>query len=372
MTDTENKIEQETHSIPPIKENTKSSKIALCSALLALFLILLLIAVAFFFYKENRILVATQQQQLTSLADKFVAQSSQQILQIRQTEQIKSTLEAQIEQTKIQLQQVNIDNQIVKTDIQSLQRSFSESNVRHPNDWILAEVEYLVALSARKIWLEQDINTAIALLVAADQRIVELNDASLSPLRGALLEDINALKALPHLDSDGIIIALTSLERRVDKLRSSSLLVPDIDESIDTDLSNDINEWERNLQKSWDLFITSFITVNKRDSKVEALLSPEKSWYLKENIRNSLAKAEFAIYRQQQDAYDLALVNILMLMKNYYDLKDNSTAFFYKSVQRLSQRNVSINYPSQLKSAPLLDRILELRLKKSFARSSLK
>jgi len=369
MTETENKIEQETSSIPPEKEKAKSSKLALGCALLSLFLIVVFIFVALYFYKENRTLAGAQQQQLNSLSEQVARQSAQ---QQQQANSMKTSLETQIELANTQLQQVTNDNKIVKTDIQSLQRSFSETNIRHPNDWILSEVEYLIALSGKKIWLEQDIPTAISLLAAADQRIVELNDASLSPLRSALLEDINTLGALPRLDTDGVILTLTSLERRVDQLRSNSLLVPENEAANSTEPSNDISEWDSNLSKSWDAFVASFITVNKRDGKVEALLSPEQSWYLRENIRNNLAKAEFAIYRQQQDVYDIAIDNMLVLLKDYYDLKDSSTGHFYKSVQRLSKRKVSLKYPDQLKSAPLLERILEQRLKKSFTTSALK
>jgi uroporphyrin-3 C-methyltransferase len=372
MTETENMIEQEIDSVPPEAKNRKSSKAALLIALLSLFLIILLAAAAFYFYKENKALVETQQQQLTALSESVASQSSLQNTQSRQTSEIKSSVEAQIEKVNQQLQQAENQNKIIKTDIQSLQRSFAATNIRHPNDWILSEVEYLVALSGRKIWLEGDIKTAVALLIAADQRIVELNDASLSPLRAALLEDVNNLEALPRLDSDGAILAITSLERRVNKLRTNSLLMPEKSDSQSAEVSSDIAEWDANLIKSWDEFLDSFITINKRDSRIEALLSPEQSWYLQEHLRSNLAKAEFAIYREQQDVYDIAMDNTIALLENYYDLKDKTTEHFYNSVMRLSKRKVSIKYPDQLKSAPLLERVLEQRLKKSLASSTLK
>ncbi|GLS90596.1 heme biosynthesis operon protein HemX [Psychromonas marina] len=372
MTEIENKIEQDVQPVIPQTDSQKSSKRALGVALLSLFLIIFFMITVFYFHKSNNALVVAQQQQIESLSKSVATQSAQQKTQSGQSLQTKASLEAQLEKVNLQLQQVNNVNKIVKTDIQSLQRSFSASTIRHPNDWILAEVEYLISLSGRKIWLENDTKTAISLLVAADQRIVELNDASLSPLRGALLDDINKLEALPNLDTDGVILTLTSLDRTVDKLRSTSLLMPDASENNDTEVSSDINDWSANLTKSWHVFIDSFITVNKRDSKVEALLSPEQSWYLRENIRNNLSKAEFAIYRQQQDVYDIALQNTLTLLTTYYDLKDNTTGHFYKSIQRLSKRNVSIKYPDQLKSAPLLERVIEQRLKKSLASSNLK
>ncbi|WP_238596762.1 uroporphyrinogen-III C-methyltransferase [Psychromonas sp. psych-6C06] len=372
MSEIENKLEQQPNENLPETNTIKQPKLPLYSALLALLLIVMLAIGAFYFHQQHSALVNAQQLQISELSKKLSVQSSQQTSQHRQVIETKGKLEAKIEQVNLQLQQANNDNKIVKTDIQALQRSFAASNVRQPNDWVLAEVEYLIDLSARKIWLEKDINTAISLLVAADQRIVSLNDASLSPLRGAILADINQLESLPKLDTDGVILALTSLERQVDKLRSSSLLMPEAAENTDNEVSSDINDWETNLYKSWNVFIDSFITVNKRERKVEALLSPEQSWYLREHLRNNLAKAQFAIYREQQEVYDLALENTLVLLKDYYDLNDNATEHFYKSVQRLSKRQVFINYPDQLKSAPLLERVLDQRIKKTLASSNLK
>lgn len=372
MSATENKIEEK--EIPSATEEKmpKPSKIAIYISLLSIFLLLGSAFIGFIFYKESQSLAASQQQQLSLLNEKLSAQSSEQTELLRQSKNLKSSLDAKMSKTTALLQKANNDNRIVQTDIQSLQRSFSETNIRHPNDWILAEVEYLISLAGRKIWLEKDIKTAIALLVAADQRVVELNDASLSPLRGALLEDINSLEALPKRDPDGVILALSSLERRINKLVSTRLEASDIGKSSDVDLSSDISEWDTNLLKSWGAFVDSFITVNKRDSKIEALLSPEQAWFLQENLRNNLAKAEFAIYREQQDVYDLALENALALLTHYYDLNDNATEHFHKSLQRLSKRQISIKYPEQLSSTPVLDRVIEQRLNKSLASSNLK
>jgi uroporphyrin-3 C-methyltransferase len=373
--DLENDVELENQklALKAQKKAKRSQRIALFCALLSLILVVIFIFFAFTVYKQGKDLVSTQQSQLTELTQKLNTQSSELNTQLSQTIKVKTALEAQVEQVTSKLQQVTNDNKITKTDIQSLQRGLAESNkIRHPDEWILAEVEYLLNLTGRKIWLEKDIKTAVSLLIAADQRIVELNDASLNPLRSALLEDINTLEALPKLDTDGAILTLTSLERRIDQLRSETLVMQEKAEQEDEQVSSDINDWEANLGKSWDVFISSFITVNKRDAKIEALLSPEQSWYLQESIRNNLAKAEFAIYREQQDIYDIAIENTLTLLKNYYDLKDNTTGHFYKSIQRLSTRDVSIQYPDQLKSAPLLERVIEQRLKKSLASSALK
>ncbi len=382
MTENENKnavkIEDETlasetsasqSEIPPLQKNSKSGKLAIYIALLSLVLMLAVIVFAAYLYKENNTLNTQQQVKITQLSEQLSSQEKSRNKQSQKALTLQSELTTQVEQVNLQLQQVKNESKLYKTDVQALQRVLAETRVRHPNDWILAEVEYLVALAGRKIWLERDIASAIALLLAADQRVVELSDSSLSGLRAALLEDINTLEALPKRDPDGVVLALSSLERRIDKLVLAGLRATDASENNTTEISTDINDWQENLAKSWSTFVESFIIINKRETKLQALLSPEQSWYLKENLRNNLAKAEFAIYREQQDIFDTALLNVSDLLKNYYDLNDNSTSHFYKSIQRLSKRKISINYPDQLKSAPLLDRIIKQRVKKSLASS---
>ncbi len=52
---------------------------------------------------------------------------------------------------------------------------------RRPNDWLLAEADYLVKMAGRKLWLEHDTASATILLESADHRIAELNDPSMTP-----------------------------------------------------------------------------------------------------------------------------------------------------------------------------------------------
>ena len=342
--------------------------------LLSLLLLLLLLLMAGGVYLYQQIVVANQDQvaKIATLETLLKKQEKQQSNLSQSAHLIKTTLESELQLQATQIQQLKNESKLNKTDVQSLQRGLAASNVRHPNDWILAEVEYLVSLASRKIWLEGDFQSAIALLFAADQRVVELNDASLSPLRSALLEDINSLEALPKHDPDGVVLTLSSLERRVDKLLVVQLRMPETVEHKETELSGNIDDWQDNLAKSWQTFVDGFIVINKRKVKIEALLSPQQRWYLQENLRNALAKAEFAVYRQQQAIYELALADASLLLSNYYDLNDNATGHFYKSIQRLSKRKISINYPDQLKSAPLLERVIAQRVKKSLASSRIK
>lgn len=347
----------------PVNKKAKSSKSALFIALLALLLIVILIFAAGYFYKLNKTQTDQQQAKIAQLSSSLSSQETT-------LNQQKAELQSVLGQVNQQLQQVKNQNKLYSSDLQSLQRRVAETTLRHPNDWILTEVEYLVRLAGRKIWLESDPATAVSLLKAADQRLLVLSDPSLNPLRSALLEDINSLESLPKRDPDGVILALSNLESRVDKLMVVGLSLSASESKDKSEISTDIKDWSDNLSKSWRSFVESFVVINKRDVKVQALLSPEQKWYLQENVRAALAKAEFAVYREQQAIYDLAMQTASDLLTDYYDLTDNTTNYFFKSIQRLTEQKVSVDYPDQLKSAPVLERIMTQRVKKSLANST--
>lgn len=367
MTDTNTEI-QETPVETEVVNNEakKPSKIPVILTLICIVLCLIILGFGYYFYKSNLLGSNAYQQKIETLATDLESQVTQQNQQLQQNKLLSDDFKTQIEQLNIQLLDEQNKSKLYTSDMQNLQRNLAEQNVRHPSDWILTEVEYLINLSGRKLWLEHDLNSSIALLTTADQRLVEMGDPSLSPLRRALLEDINMLEALPKRDLDSVVLTLSSLESRINSLVITGLEVPEITSKATGEVSDDVADWEVNLDKSWNSFIESFIVINHRDKPVEALLSPEQAWYLKENLRSHLSKAEFAVYREQQEIYNMSLQNALKLIDVYYDMEDKSTQQFYDSVKKLTKQDIALVYPDQFKSAPLLSVILKQRISKSF------
>lgn len=116
---------------------------------------------------------------------------------------------------------------------------------------LLAQADFLVKLAGRKLWSDQDVTTAAALLKSADASLADMNDPSLITVRRAITDDIASLSAVSQVDYDGIILKLNQLSNQVDNLR---LADNDSDGSpMDSDgeeLSSSISEWRINLQKA--------------------------------------------------------------------------------------------------------------------------
>lgn len=251
--------------------------------------------------------------------------------------------------------------------IASLQLALSDMKGRRPNDWLLAEADYLVKLAGRKLWLEHDIVSATVLMESADQRIAALNDASLVPLRQAMTNDITALKTLPLIDRDGLVLQLTSLQKMVDELPLANAILPEATKEVNAVVSEDINQWQDNLMTSLQDFAGHFVTYRVRDGNVIPLLSPQQHFYLQENIRGKLESAIRSVYREQSDVYQASLQSAKQWANQFYKQDDAKVTSFIATLDKLSTQNIEIKYPVSLTTQALLSDYISERLRRNIA-----
>ncbi|MFA1644293.1 MAG: uroporphyrinogen-III C-methyltransferase, partial [Enterobacteriaceae bacterium] len=144
----------------------------------------------------------------------------------------------------------------------------------------------------------------------------------------------------------------------------------DDDTPMDSDsgeLSSSISEWRINLQKSWQNFMDSFITIRRRDETAVPLLAPNQDVYLRENIRSRLLVAAQAVPRHQEETYKQALDNVSTWVRAYYDTDDATTTAFLEEVDKLSQQNITMNVPDKLESQPVLEKLMQTRVRNLLA-----
>ncbi|MCS0352949.1 uroporphyrinogen-III C-methyltransferase [Vibrio ordalii] len=289
-----------------------------------------------------------------------------------QLTQTQSQLAAEINQIK-QETQAKADQLTHKTDvaldqqqksIDSLQLAIADIKGRRPNDWLLAEADYLVKLAGRKLFLEHDIVSATKLMESADQRIAELNDPSLVPLRKAMARDITQLKIIPLIDREGLVLRLTTLQQQVDTLPLANAMLPETQQQSAPQVSENINDWQNNLVNSLKDFSENFITFRTRDGNAIPLLSPEQHFYLKENLKAKLETAIKAVYAEQQEIYTTALSTADKWSASFFNSDDQSVQQFNHGLLQLSKQNIQVQYPVKLETQHELADVITERLRR--------
>ncbi|MBL0589846.1 uroporphyrinogen-III C-methyltransferase [Aeromonas veronii] len=268
-----------------------------------------------------------------------------------------------------QLATLDQTQQRLQGEMQGLQNRVLDLNDKRPNDWMLAESEYLVRMAGRKLWLEHDLVSAITLLGNADERIAALNDPSLMPIRKALAEDIAKLKGMPRIDREGLTLKLAALSDQIELLPLSTVSMPEAKAEPDQAVSANPDEWESNLKKNWVKFTENFVTIRRRDGAVEALLSPQQEIFLRENLKTKLLQAQLSVYREQQALYEDSLDKAQRWLTQYFDTDNSATRYMQGEIDKLKGEQIQIDYPAQFKTQAMLEQVLTERLQRILASS---
>ncbi|WP_336997064.1 uroporphyrinogen-III C-methyltransferase [Leclercia sp. M50] len=301
--------------------------------------------------------VATNDELVTQITALQQAQQSQ-----------KAELDGVIKQQADQLAAATRKQDELTKQLDEMQQKVAAISGTDAKTWLLAQADFLVKLAGRKLWSDQDVTTAAALLKSADASLGDMNDPSLITARRALTADIASLSTVSQVDYDGIILKVNQLSNQIDNLRLADN--NDDDSPMDSDsseLSSSLSEWRINLQKSWQNFMDSFITVRRRDETAVPLLAPNQDVYLRENLRSRLLVAAQAVPRHQEETYKQALDNVSTWVRAYYDTDDATTTAFLEEVDKLSQQNITMNVPDKLESQPILEKLMQTRVRNLLA-----
>ncbi|GLP97481.1 uroporphyrinogen-III C-methyltransferase [Paraferrimonas sedimenticola] len=288
-------------------------------------------------------------------------------------QQLSSLLEQKLQQPLSQVQSLHSQQQALtehaqthsdslqalSDDQQELQIKLNQLADRNPNHWLAAEADYLVRIAGRKLWLEQDIASAVALLESADDRVKSMRNPSLMQLRRALAQDIQTLKRIEQVDISGTALIIDTLVAELDQLPVNFVELPAIEDDAESEpVSKDAAEWKQNFSRAWSSVVDQLFTIRRRGADTEALLAPEQEWFLKENIRNRLLRAQVALYRGEQANYVTAIETAATWVNRYFDLESATTQQALATLDALKQVRFKRDYPQTFKSSRLLEQLV--------------
>lgn len=258
---------------------------------------------------------------------------------------------------QLEQEQSNYLNQIngLKTQLQKVSDvPQSESVV-----WKLSDADFLLNNALRKLVLDNDIDTAKSLLSEADSVLSQVSNTDVANVRSAIKSDLSQLANVNNVDQNSLMQRLTALANRLDDLPmiANEAIEDTVMES--GEVSDSIEDWQKNIEKSASSFLDHFIRVSDRNKADEkAFVAPNQEVYLRENIRLRLQIAILAIPRQQNELYKQSLDAVGTWIRSYFETQNESVKSFLKELDDLSEQSIYIDAPDRLKSIELLEHLL--------------
>ena len=269
-----------------------------------------------------------------------------------QVNQLESGLKAMQEKV-IQLEEFNKSKTEEITTLQAQIKQVGQlASAQQPNDWLFSEVDFLLNNALRKLILDNDVDTAISLLKLADETLVKINNTQANSVRNAINQDLKKLLSLSSVDQNSVMQKLSQLANTVDELQVLNVNFDDTPEN-NNKLSDSIEDWQQNVEKSATSFLNHFIRISpKQSANKKELLAPNQDICLR------LQLAIMAVPRQQDELYKQSLDAVSSWVRSYFDTNSETTQNFLKSVDELSELSIYVDVPEQLASLTLLDKYL--------------
>lgn len=303
--------------------------------------------------------IAEIQQKLTALENQTGANlSSNNTNNNKRLTQLEQSLKT-AQENIAQLEQLIVSKTGEITSLQTQMKQVSQLAIaQQPSDWLFSEADFLLNNALRKLVLDNDVDTAVSLLKLADETLVKVNNSQANEIRSAINQDLKQLLSLSSVDQNAIMQKLSQLANTVDELQALNVNFDETSKNNDK-LSNNITDWQQNIEKSATSFLNHFIRISpKQNSNKKELLAPNQDIYLRENIRLRLQLAIMAVPRQQNELYKQSLEAVSSWVRSYFDTNTEVTQNFLKLVDGLTDTSIYVDVPEQLKSLTLLDKYL--------------
>ena len=366
---TESKSSKQRPKTPTSTSNTQTKSAKNTGLwILSLFNFLLILAAlgaAYWFWMQWQDQLAQQNNQLSQQQTKVAQQQSAIASSLNQTSQFKGQIEQQSAALETSIQSLISELQATHEQVKVNQQNLADVSGRRPSDWLLAEADYLVRMAGRKLWLEKDLSTAREMLFAADQRLQELDDPSLLPIRETLANDIQSLQQVNSVSTDAIALRLGAMLGQVEQLPLAFFKKPE--SSISTAPSPDANTWQANLARNWQQVTENFFSVKRKTADIQPFMSAQEQWLAREQLSFSLLQAQVAVLKQNQPLFKQALALAQQHLAEHFEGEHPSTLQFSADIRELINTNISQTYPSQLFAAPLLEDALDTRINQRFS-----
>ncbi|HDR1313968.1 uroporphyrinogen-III C-methyltransferase [Pasteurella multocida] len=236
-------------------------------------------------------------------------------------------------------------------------RMSAAAKQQQPNDWLLSEADFLLNNALRKLVLDNDVDTGISLLKIADETLEKMSDPRVSMVRTAINNDLKQLLAVNNVDQNVIMQRLSQLANTIDEL---TVLDVNFDAVNNNEkLTDSLDDWKENAEKSATSFLNHFIRITPRNTSDKVLLAPNQDIYLRENIRLRLQIAIMAVPRQQDELYKQSLETVASWIRSYFDTNSEVAQNFLKTLDELAEQSIYVDVPTQLQSLNALDKLLD-------------
>lgn len=256
--------------------------------------------------------VSGMQEQLARQSADALAQSLEARTLARQAHEVVRDTAARLALAETRVGEVALQRAQLEELMQSLSRSRDEN--------LVVDLEAAIRLALQQAQVTGNVQPLLAALKAAEQRVARASQPRLGPLQRAIQHDTDRLRASASADMGEALQKIDELIRNVDDLPALNAVATraGVNALQAEPVPADAPWWERFL-----LLIRSearsLLRVGRIERPEAVLITPDQTFFLRENLKLKLLNARLSILSRQVDTARGELAAVSVALNRYFD-----------------------------------------------------
>ena len=306
-------------------------------------------------------------QRLNSIQEQLARQSADTSAQAieartlaRQAQELANDATARVSVNETRLSEVALQRSQLEELMQSLSRSRDEN--------LVVDIESSLRLAQQQAQLTGSVEPLLAALKTADQRISRAAQPRLAPLQRAIQHDTDRIKSANVVDTPGLLARIDDLARQIDDLPVANAVAEVPGNRVisapgtagtpgghsktppppEAPLAKAQAWWKETLAQGLALVrdeARSLVRVSRIDQPEAALMAPEQSFFLRENLKLKLLNARLGVLARQVESARSDLAASAQLINKYFDPASRRTQAAASLMQQIQNQLKAVELP---------------------------
>jgi uroporphyrin-3 C-methyltransferase len=282
--------------------------------------------------------LSTIQEQLARQSADSGSQANEARAMARQAQELAIDTAAKLALTEARLSEVTLQRTQLEELIRSLSRSRDEN--------LVVDIESAVRLAQQQAQLTGSAEPLLAALKTAEQRVARAAQPRLTPVQRAIAKDMARIKATALADLPALLVKLDELAQLSDELPvANAVLIARPAESIKRKAEESMAGWWGRAVAVVQTELKSLVRVSRIDNPDAVLLTPEQSFFLRENLKLKLLNARLGLLTRHNESARSDLAAASAALARYFDTSSRKTQAAQNLLQQLQSQMRALELP---------------------------
>lgn len=220
---------------------------------------------------------------------------------------------------------------------------------------LLAEVEQAVVIAMQQLQFSGNVEAALIALQGAEGRLARSLQPQFLPVRKLIARDIERLKGIPGANISGLSLKIESVVTAVDGLPLAYEQRPKpVAPKAGADARPvNLDFWRELGAELW-RELRQLVRIERIDHGDPALLAPQQSYFLRENLKLRLLNARLALLQRDGRVYREEIRQAREQLDRYFDGRAKPVQAAQSTLATLAGTDVSFDLPGLAESLTVL------------------